>query len=156
MDELILARAVHVLAVVHWIGGVTMVTLVLLPAIQRHGPAADRLRQFEAIESRFATQARVSTLIAGASGFYLLDRLPGWDHVLDPAFWWLHAMIMVWAIFTFVLFVAEPLFLHRWFRQRAMRDPDGTLELVRRLHLVLLTLSLLIIGAGVIGAHGGW
>jgi uncharacterized membrane protein len=33
MDDITLARAVHVLAVVHWMGGVAFVTLVILPAI---------------------------------------------------------------------------------------------------------------------------
>ena len=28
-------------------------------------------------------------------------------------------MVLVWAIFTVVLFVAEPLFLNRWFHERA-------------------------------------
>jgi uncharacterized membrane protein len=32
MDDLTLARALYVLALMHWIGGVSMVTLVLLPA----------------------------------------------------------------------------------------------------------------------------
>src|SRR5262249_47233935 len=38
-------------------------------------------------------------------------------------------------------FVAEPLFLHRWFRERATRDPAGTFHLVFRLHILLLTVS---------------
>ena len=32
MDELTLARAIHVIAVVAWIGGVYLVTMVILPA----------------------------------------------------------------------------------------------------------------------------
>ncbi len=35
MDDLILARAIHVAAIVHWIGGVSFVTLMLLPGIRR-------------------------------------------------------------------------------------------------------------------------
>ena len=31
MDDVTVARALHVLAVVHWIGGVAIVTLVILP-----------------------------------------------------------------------------------------------------------------------------
>jgi hypothetical protein len=35
--------------------------------------------------------------------------------------WWMHAMIAVWLLFTVVLFVAEPLILHRWLLARAQR-----------------------------------
>lgn len=154
MDDLTLARALHVLAVVHWIGGVSMVTLVLLPGLIRAVPAAERLALFELIESRFAFQARISTILAGASGFWMTHRLAAWDRFADPRFWWMHAMVAVWAIFTVVLFVAEPLFLHRWFHARATRDPEGTFRLVLRLHIGLLTLSLITVAAGVLGAHG--
>ncbi len=63
MDDLTVARALHVAALVHWIGGVSMVALVLLPGITRAVPAADRLQLFEMIEGRFARQARLSTLV---------------------------------------------------------------------------------------------
>lgn len=155
MDDLTIARALHVLAVVHWIGGVSMVTLVLLPGLTRHVAAAQRLSLFEMIEGRFALQARISTTLAGASGFYMTHRLSVWDRFLDPAhFWWMHAMVAIWAIFTIVLFVAEPLFLHRWFHARATRDAEGTFRLVQRLHIVLLSASLVATGAAVLGAHG--
>lgn len=153
MDDLTLARALHVLAIVHWIGGVTLVTLVILPAICRLREPAERLDVFEAIEGRFSGQARISTQIAGLSGLYMTWRLSAWDRFLDPAFWWMHAMVAIWAIFTFVLFVAEPLFLHRWFHERAAADPQGTFRLVTRFHWVLLTLSLATIAGAVLGAH---
>lgn len=65
MDDLTVARALHVLSLVHW--SVSMVTLVLLPGLIRAVPAAQRLALFEVIEGRFARQARISTVIAGAS-----------------------------------------------------------------------------------------
>jgi uncharacterized membrane protein len=154
MDDLTLARALHVLAIVHWIGGVMMVTAVILPAVDRLADGVERLRVFEAIEGRFSRQARISTAIAGLSGFYMTWRLAAWDRFLDPGFWWMHAMVGVWVIFTFVLFVAEPLFLHQWFHERAARDPDATFRLVMRLHWVLLSLSLATVAAAVLGAHG--
>lgn len=154
MDDLTIARALHILAIVHWIGGVSLVTLVLLPGIVRSVPVADRLRFFEAIEGRFALQARVSTLIAGASGFYMTYRLDAWDRFADPGYWWMHAMVFVWAVFTFVLFVAEPLFLHRWFHERASAAPRQTFALVLRMHRILLAASVVTVGASVLGAHG--
>lgn len=154
MDPLTLARALHVLAVVHWIGGVTMVTLVLLPGLTRSVPASERLPLFEMIEGRFAFQARISTVLAGASGFLMLHLLDGWDRLIDARYWWLWPMVVVWMIFTFVLYVAEPLWLHRWFHDRATRDPEGTFGLVHKLHVVLMTASLVTTALGVLGAHG--
>lgn len=155
MYELAIARALHVLAIVHWIGGVTLVTLVLLAGIMRNVPASERLALFEMIEGRFALQARSTTVIAGASGFYMTHMTGTWDRFADSSFWWMHTMVMVWAIFTFVLFVAEPLFLHRWFHQRATRDPEGTFAIVQRMHVVLLSVSLVTVAGAVLGAHGG-
>lgn len=154
MDVLVLARVLHVLAVVHWIGGVAMVTLVILPQMQALA-APDRLAMFERLEGRFGSQAKVSTLIAGLSGLWMLWQADGWGLFLLPGYWWLHLMVAVWAVFTLVLFVLEPLVLHRWFRARALRDPEGTFALVLRLHRVLLALSALAVAGAVQGAHGG-
>lgn len=153
MDWLTLARAAHVLAVVHWIGGVAMVTLVLLPSL-RALPAPERLAMFERIEGRFGAQAKLSTQVAGLTGLWMTWDLWGWDRFLDPGYWWMHAMVLVWALFTFVLFIAEPRFLHRWFHARATVDPDGTFALILRFHRVLLALSNLTIAGAVLGAHG--
>lgn len=156
MDDLTIARAFHVLAIVHWIGGVSMVTLVILPALMRSVPAHERIALFDRIEGRFAFQARLSTLVAGASGFWMLHRLAAWDRLLSIRFWWIHAMIAVWLLFTLVLFVGEPLFLHRWFHERAAREPEATVRLVLRLHVLLLTVSAITVAAGVLGAHGAF
>lgn len=154
MPDVTLARALHVLAVVHWIGGVALVTAVLLPAITREAPPAQRLPLFEAVEGRFARQARVSVTLAGLTGFYMTHRLQAWGRFLDPGAWWMHAMVAVWLLFTFVLFVAEPLFLHAWFRRRAERAPEATFALVQRAHVALLTASGVAVAAAVLGAHG--
>lgn len=157
MTATALARALHVLAIVHWIGGVAFVTLIVLPGLMRSAPAEQRLALFEMIEGRFAFQARISTLVAGASGLYLIIAYDAWDRFLAPAsFWWMHAMVAIWAVFTFVLFVAEPLFLHRWFHDRARIDPEATFRLVRRMHVILLTASLVTVAGAVLGSHGGW
>jgi uncharacterized membrane protein len=156
MDDLALARALHVLAVVVWIGGVAMVTSVVLPAARGMAKPEERVAFFETVERRFAFEARIATLLAGATGFYMTYRLDVWDRFLDLGFWWMHAMVVVWVVFTLVLFVLEPLFLHRWFLQRARRDPDGTFRLVERLHWLLLTLSLITVFGAVAGAHGAF
>jgi len=78
MGAFILARVIHVLAVVFWIGGVAMVTTILLPAVRRFEDRGERIGFFEAIEARFARQARWTTLITGLSGLYMLYFLDGW------------------------------------------------------------------------------
>ncbi|MFZ1512521.1 MAG: hypothetical protein WAT35_12900 [Tabrizicola sp.] len=154
MDAYVLARVLHVLAVIHWIGGVAMVTLVILPQM-RALPPADRIATFERLEGRFGGQAKLSVLVAGLSGLWMLWLTDGWALFLEPAHWWLHLMVTVWAVFTLVLFVLEPLVLHRWFHARASRDPEGTFALVLRLHRGLLALSALAVAGAVQGAHGG-
>jgi hypothetical protein len=53
-----------------------------------------------------------------------------------------------------MLFVLEPLWLRRGFRERAERDPEGTLARVSRLHRVLLAVSLLTVLGAAAGSHG--
>jgi uncharacterized membrane protein len=154
MEDYHVARVLHVLGVVLWIGGVAFVTLVLLPAVRRSVDPAARVGFFERVEAGFASQAKLTTVITGASGFYLVHRLGAWDRFADPAFWWMHAMLALWLLFTVMLFVLEPLWLHRWFIERAGRDPDGTLAIVVRLHRVLLAAALITAAGAVAGSHG--
>lgn len=154
MDTSGIARALHVLAVVLWIGGVAMVTTILLPAVRRQVKKGEQVEFFERLEAGFAAQARWTTLLAGASGFWLVWRFDLWARFADARFWWMHAMVAIWAIFTAMLFVLEPLFLHRRLRERSRRDPSGTLVLIQRFHWVLLVLSLITVFGAVAGSHG--
>ncbi len=154
MEDLALARAVHVLGVVLWIGGVAMVTTVLLPSIRALPDHENPVAFFERIERRFARQARVVTVLTGLSGFYLLHRMGAWSRYLSADNWWLHAMTLVWLVFTLILFVLEPWVLHERLARRAERDPDGTLALIQRAHWVLLALSLLTVAGAAAGSHG--
>ena len=79
MDDIIIARALHVLGVVIWIGGVSLVTTVALPAVRRGMLGGDRLRAFQAIERRFVWQARAAIVVVGATGFYMAARADLWD-----------------------------------------------------------------------------
>jgi uncharacterized membrane protein len=154
MDGWIAARVLHALGVVMWIGGVAMVTTVLLPAMRRLRTPQERVAFFEEIEHGFAAQSRVTTLVVGASGLYMLYKYDLWDRFAQPGFWWMHAMVAVWLIFTLMLFVLEPLFLHRWFLRRAQHAPESTFRMVTRLHWILLTLSLVTTAGAVAGSHG--
>jgi len=154
MGDVAIAYAVHVLAVVLWVGGLAFVTTVLLPGIRRTEEPDRRMNQFGAFERRFAWQARVLTVLAGVTGLDMLIRLNLWDRFLSASYWWMHAMLLTWLIFTVILFIGEPLFLHGWLRARAKIDPEATFRLVERLHRALLTLSLVTIFGAVMGSHG--
>ncbi len=154
MDDLTLARAVHFLAVIHWIGGVAFVTTVILPAIAAFEDPSRRFALFEAIEHRFSAQVKISVPAAGLSGAYMAWRLDAWSQFLEPAGWWLAAMVLVWLLFMAILFVVEPLLLHGWFQRRAAADPLGVFGLVQRAHVFLLLIGTMVATAGVLGAHG--
>ncbi len=154
MNELVLARVLHVLGVVLWIGGVAMVTTVILPAVQRLKSPQERVEFFEKIEHRFAWQARATTLLTGITGFYLLHQLDGWSRLAIPAFWYFHAMIAVWMLFTLMLFVLEPLVLRRLFLKYAAKYPTRIFQCIQGMHWVLLVISLITIAGAVAGSHG--
>jgi uncharacterized membrane protein len=154
MDDLIIARAVHVAGVVLWIGGVAFVTTVLLPGVRRIKNPQERVSFFERIERNFAWQARFTTLLVGVSGFYITEAWDLWGRFDSLEYWWMHAMVFVWIVFTVMLFVAEPLFLHRWFINKATAEPERTFLLIERLHRVLLAVSLLTVLGAVAGSHG--
>ena len=155
MNEYALARALHVLGVVFWIGGVAMVTTVLLPAVRSFKSPEERVAFFEQVEGRFARQARWTTALVGITGFWLTWRFDLWWRFADAAYWWMHAMVAVWVIFTLMLFIIEPFFLRNHAAQHAVHDPVGMFRRVQRLHWFLLGISLITILGAVAGAHGG-
>lgn len=154
MDGVVLARALHVLAVVIWIGGVAMATTVALPAVRRGDLGADRRRAFQAIEHRFVWQARSAVIIVGLTGFYMTARLDLWERFHSAVFWWMHAMVGLWLLFTVILFVAEPFIFHRRFHEWATAVPEVAFAWLHRAHWVLLVLSLVTIFGAVAGSQG--
>ncbi len=151
---LVIARAVHVMGVVLWIGGVAFVTTVLIPALRRMPVEEGRFELFEKLEGRFAFQAKIVTVLTALSGAYMLHVLNLWNRYLIPAFWWMHLMTFVWLIFSVVLFVLEPTFLHRWFREQATIDSDRAFRRLHTMHKILLAVSLVAIFGAISGSRG--
>ena len=151
MADVAIARALHVLSIVLWIGGVAMTTLVVLPALARAERGAVLFAEFE---RRFAAQTRWTILVAGASGLYLVARLGLWPRFAEARFWWMHAMVALWLLYAVALFVLEPLWLRRRFAARAAEDPRGALRRMQRHHWLVLALSLLTVFAAAGGSHG--
>lgn len=145
-----LARAVHVIGVLWWAGGVLTVTATILPALRHSGlPESERAAVFARIRRRFAWQARVATLLVGASGAYLITYLGGIARLRPSLGWWIDLMIVTWSVFALLLFVLEPLgIMHR---AGLARRPAAFLTM----HVVLSALLLATVACGVIGSHGG-
>ncbi len=150
----IIARVLHVLGIVIWIGGVAFVTTILIPSLRKLADADKRLELFETLEGRFAFQAKIITIITGLSGLYMIYYLDAWSRYLDPSFWWMHIMTFIWFVFTAVLFVLEPLFLHRWFHKQALKDSERAFSFLHTMHKILLTLSFIAIFGAVAGVRG--
>lgn len=152
MTDIALARLIHLLGVIHWIGGLAFVTLVVLPSIRATGENSDRIARFHAIEHRFAAQVRISVILVGLSGFYLTHQLHAWSRFADPGFWWMHAMVALWTLFMVVLFVVEPFFGSRILARA--EDEKQTIGFMLRAHRILLALAVITVAGGLLGAHG--
>ncbi|HET8610079.1 MAG TPA: hypothetical protein VFM11_10085 [Burkholderiales bacterium] len=153
MTELAVARVLHVIAVVLWIGGVGMVTLTLLPAARHIRTPEERLKFFARVEKAFAPQARIWMLVAGLSGLYMVYALDAWGRFGRIQYWWMDAMVAVWLFFAAMLFVIEPLNSRRAAR-RPPPDADRMFARLQRLHWIVLTVSLITVAGAVAGSHG--
>jgi len=151
---LVFARALHVIGLVLLIGGVAFVTTVLIPSLKNINGSTNKLELFEQLEGKFSFQAKLATLVTGISGFFMIEVMNAWDRYQHLQYWWMHLMTLIWFIFTLVLFVLEPLFLHQWFHEQAVKDSAKTFSLVHTIHKILLALSLLTVLGAVAGAHG--
>ena len=154
MNELSIARAIHILSIVIWMGGVTFVTIVLIPTIRRSSFKSDEFYLFNLIENRFAYIARTLVLIAGLSGFYMIHQLNAWNRFWEIRYFWMHAMVLIWLMFVLALFLIEPFFIKD--HGRIVKDGDNFVNLrkTQLVHSIILTLSLITIFISVLGAHG--
>lgn len=154
MYGLEIGRIFHVLGVVIWIGGVAFVTLVILPTVKKWKSAEDRIELFEKIEHRFIIIAKITSMITGLSGFYMISKLHAWERFLYASYWWMWGMVIVWLIFTLLIFIIEPLFLHKKMMEMAKNDPEKAFKKMQKMHTHLLWLSLLTIVGAVAGSRG--
>ena len=153
MDDFALARALHVAGVVLWIGGVALVTTVLLPVFRRKSDPGDAFSLFHTTEKAFIWQARFTTLITGLSGFYMLHKLDAWGRYQLAEFWWVHLMTFIWVIFSLVMFVLEPFVLPRLIGGKVSANPKLALKRVHFVHWILTLLSLTAVISAVYGVH---
>jgi uncharacterized membrane protein len=153
VDDVALALSLHVLTIIHWIGGLAFVTLIVLPLARLRSTGEEGLALFDSVERRFAAQVRFSIPFAGATGLWITYRMDLWGRFADPHFWWMSAMLGLWLVFVLMVFLLEPLLRER-FKQQARLDPASSLRRITRLHAFLLTLAALTVLGAVAGAHG--
>lgn len=154
MNELTIARAIHILSIVLWMGGVAFVTIILIPSIRHLSFRGDECDLFNLIENRFAKIAKVLVLLAGISGFYMIYLLDAWDRFFDLSYFWMHAMVLVWLMFVLALFLIEPFFIKD--HGRIVKDGKslGNLHKTQVVHSIIFTFSLITLFISVLGAHG--
>ncbi len=154
MNNLTIVRALHVISIVFWIGGVGFVTAVILPSIKRNFKPQEQLKIFEIFESSFSFIVKFFVIITGITGFYMTSLFHAWDRFTQPQFFWMHAMVFIWAIFMLALFVVEPLIQRRINLQQNHAHINENFKRIQLIHWILLFVSLATIFVSVLGSHG--
>jgi len=143
------AVALHVLAVVVWVGGMAFALLVLRPGLAALAPQ-QRIAVLARVFARFLPLVGVAILVIVGSGAALLMGLPG----LRAAGWGVHVMTGVGAVMIVVYAVLWLRLNPRLQRAAAASDWPGAAavaESMRRGVLVNLVLGIVVIVAAIVG-----
>jgi hypothetical protein len=84
----------------------------------------------------------------------MTTRLDLWNRFRSAEFWWMHAMVCLWLLFSIILFVAEPLMSRRSRAVPTSGRFSARLAWLQMAHWVLLALSLATIAGAVSGSQG--
>lgn len=146
--------AVHVLAVVIWIGGVAFVTMVVFPMIMRMESSIEKVLFFQGVEHRFANIAKLCVFIVGLTGIGLLQITGEWNVLFKVTGIGPTLMLIVWIFYVLILLFEGKLF-KIIFRGDAQQDTARVFFRLSVFHWFVLGMSLLAIGIGVLAGHGG-
>ena len=146
----------HMLATVAWIGSLTAINLLVLPASKRTLKLVDQLSFIAALPKRLEPLAWFSISLLLVTGLIQMSTSPHYDGFLALSTQWSLAilikhglgviMIVVSAIQTWEVIPA----IHRTLMRKEHAKPDELVSLQRREILLLranLILSILILGA---------
>lgn len=146
--------AVHVIAVVLWIGGVAFMTMVVFPMIMRMENSLEKVLFFQGVEHRFAKIAKTSVVVVGVTGVLLLYMTGEWNIMFKASGIGPTLMAIVWLFYVLVLMFEGRLF-KAIFRGEAQQDTAKVFYRLSVFHWVILGLSLLAVGVGIWAGHGG-
>ena len=116
--------------------------------------SSNKINLFVEVEGKFSFQAKILTTITGITGIYMLYFLNAWNRFLMINYWWMHVMVIIWIMFFIVLFILEPLFLHKWFEDIAKTNDLKSLKRLQLMHIILLTANISVILLAAAGANG--
>jgi uncharacterized membrane protein len=148
-----LLTALHVIVVILWIGGVAFVTINIFPILMRMEDSLEKVRYFQAVENRFARQARLYALIAGITGAAILFLESGWLGLFTRMGLGILLMLLAWLVYVLILTFEKGIF-KILFSER-VQDVSRIFFKLNIFHWFILTLSFLAIFAGVYFGHGG-
>jgi len=143
------AVALHVLAVVVWVGGMAFALFVLRPGLAALAPP-QRITVLATVFARFLPLVGVAILVIVASGAAMLLALPG----LRGLGWGLHVMTTVGVVMIVVYAVLWLRLNPRLQRAAAAQDWPGAAavaESMRRGVLLNLVLGIVVIVAAIVG-----
>lgn len=146
--------AVHVLAVVIWIGGVAFVTMVVFPMIMRMESSIEKVLFFQGIEHRFANIAKLCVFTVGLTGIGLLQITGEWNVLFKVTGIGPTLMLIVWIFYVLILLFEGKLF-KIIFRRDAQQNTSRVFFTLSVFHWFVLGMSLLAVGIGVLASHGG-
>lgn len=147
-----ISLGLHVFGVLLWVGGLTFVTLVVLPLL-RQGKFGEVQPAFHLIEGRFAPQVKFSLLLVGATGLYMLWSLNKWSWLVDPHKWWIGAMFVYWLWFCLMLFVLGPSGVLRKIMKGSKGNAPEAWKRLHRVHAVLMVIGWVIVFSALAGDH---
>ncbi len=147
-----IALVIHLLSIVTWMGGVAFVTMIVFPMILRTDNSLEQVLMFQGVEHRFVKIAKVLVIIAGASGLYMLYS-KGFSFLStfsSIAVWF---MMIIWTVFTILLFYLEPILMKKIFPEDKKFDARQIFLRLQAYHWIVLTMSFTVISLGVWMGH---
>ncbi|MCG6551565.1 MAG: hypothetical protein L7F77_04505 [Candidatus Magnetominusculus sp. LBB02] len=144
--------AVHVVAVVVWIGGVVFVTTVVFPMIMRMEDSMEKVIFFQGTERRFAKIAKICVVIAGITGALLLQLEHRWSSLFSLDGIGPTLMLLLWTMFVFMLLFEAEVF-NFLFSGSAQHDTKKIFRKLTVAHWVIMLVSLTVIAVGILANH---
>lgn len=147
-----LLTAIHVTAVVLWIGGVAFVTIIVFPMLLRMDDPLEMVLMFHRIENKFALHAKIYVAITGATGFWIMHLKYGLSDFFKSETFGISSMLAAWTFYLLILTFEKKLFAKIFDKPEKM-DAKKVFGFLTAFHWVVLGVSLFAVFAGVAQGH---